>query len=78
MKTKGPTVTIRGSCLNCEFCRSESYTCQGDSGSDVYCVNPEVLEAGKELRFIADTNWATPKWCPFLADAIQQAVTSGE
>lgn len=63
-KREGPRITIKASCLNCVHESSESYRVQGDSGHDVYC------NVGSERRHIGDTTWNTPKWCPFLAQAI--------
>lgn len=60
MKQEGPTITTKGSCLDCKHCRSESYQCQGDSGSIVSCSHP-ALELS---RRIGDTTWRTPDWCP--------------
>ncbi len=66
-KQNGPRVRIDASCFDCEYERSERYVVQSDSGSDVYCVHPDV-----ELRRrrVGDTTWHTPKWCPLLGQAI--------
>lgn len=66
---KGPTVTMKRSCFDCEFCRSERYAVQGDSGSDVYCTS--------ENRYIGDTTWATPDWCPFVRMGERVAAVPG-
>lgn len=55
----GPKVQIKKSCYGCDCEKSERYAVQGDSGHRVYCSHPSV---GK--KFIADTNWETPNWCP--------------
>ena len=56
----GPKTQIKRSCFECEKCISESYHVQGDSGHDVYCgYYPDK-------RYIGDTNWTTPAWCPVL------------
>lgn len=62
----GPKVTIKLSCFECVHCASTSYTCQGDSGSDVYCK-------AMDNRTIGDTTWNTPDWCPFRKRAIDIA-----
>jgi hypothetical protein len=62
-KQIGPTTTITRSCLDCTYCKSVRYACQGDSGSDVYCHHP----ARKGDAYIGDTTWRTPAWCPVLA-----------
>lgn len=67
MKTDGPFVWMRASCLNCIHCTSESYAVQDDSGHNVYCEHPSI---GKKR--VGDTNWSTPEWCPLLADAIDK------
>lgn len=59
----GPTIQVLGSCLNCIHCRSERYRCQGDSGHDVSCAHPNAPGD----KYIGDTRWTTPSWCPFLA-----------
>lgn len=64
----GPKVTIRGNCHECVHCRSISYTCQGDSGSDVDCMLVN--------KAIGDTTWDTPDWCPLLPQAVVQAVSN--
>lgn len=58
-KLEGPKITIKRSCFECCHCISESYTCQSDSGHDVYC-------GAMEKKRIGDTNWSTPDWCPLL------------
>ncbi len=64
MKTHGPTVRVHLNCYDCAHCASPSYAVQGDSGHDVHCVHPSIGN-----RHIADTNWDTPMWCPYLATA---------
>lgn len=56
----GPKTTIKRSCADCEVCQRERYTCQGDSGTDVYCAHPNF----PVRRIIGDTRWDTPQWCP--------------
>lgn len=63
----GPTVKLELSCFDCEHCKTSSYTCQGDSGSDVSC-------AAMNMRTVGDTCWRTPEWCPFRQQAIDKAV----
>jgi hypothetical protein len=59
----GPRVVIRRYCDECKYCETKSYTNQGDSGSEVYCNHPWINE-GKG-KYINDTCWITPDWCPF-------------
>jgi hypothetical protein len=63
----GPTVKIKLSCFDCEHCKTSSYTCQGDSGSDVYC-------GAMNNKTIGDTRWETPDWCPYRGPAITAAI----
>jgi hypothetical protein len=72
---QGPRIRVLMSCFDCDFCARESYTYQGDSGSDVYCVHPEAAESGKIKRLIGDTNWKTPVWCPLRQAAIDKMVS---
>ena len=55
-KRIGTKVTVSRSCAGCVHERSESYAVQGDSGFRVFCDL-----AGK---YIGDTTWVTPSWCP--------------
>lgn len=63
-QVSGPKVTVKLSCFDCSMCRTESYACQGDSGQRVSCAAMN--------RFIGDTTWDTPKWCPLLAPSHAQ------
>jgi hypothetical protein len=65
----GPNVTVRRSCSDCKACNSESYAVQGDSGHYVYCEHPSLPES----KYIGDTNWNTPHWCPVSAPTTQPA-----
>jgi hypothetical protein len=56
---EGPEVTIKRSCSGCTHVRTKDYAVQGDSGFTVSCALAE--------RWIGDTTWATPAWCPVLA-----------
>lgn len=56
----GPKATIKRSCADCEVCQGERYTCQSDSGTDVYCAHPSL----PVRRIIGDSRWDTPPWCP--------------
>lgn len=64
-KQIGPTHTTQSSCFNCSLCKSERYVFEdgndGDSGHNVYCTHENV---GK--KYIGDTTWSTPDWCPVL------------
>jgi hypothetical protein len=66
---QGPSVKLVLSCFECEHCGSTRYTCQGDSGSDVYCK-------AMNNKPIGDTTWKTPDWCPFREVAINQAIAN--
>jgi hypothetical protein len=61
----GPTVTVRRSCDDCKACVTESYVVQGDSGQKVRCAHPSLAKP----KYIGDTSWETPQWCPALVDA---------
>ena len=65
----GPNVTVRRRCSDCKACNSESYAVQGDSGHYVYCEHPSLPES----KYIGDTNWNTPHWCPVSAPTTQPA-----
>src|SRR3990167_5823198 len=65
----GPKVTVKRSCSDCKACNSESYAVQGDSGHYVYCGHPSLPES----KYIGDTNWNTPHWCPVSAPTTQPA-----
>ena len=62
---EGPKKTVSHSCFNCKYCESTSYNVQGDSGHDVYCNHNDK----DNPDYIGDTNWNTPKWCPFLKES---------
>jgi hypothetical protein len=70
----GPTVKLELSCSECTHCKTSRYTCQGDSGTDVYC------EAARDerglMRRVGDTSWRTPDWCPFRDESIVSAIRS--
>lgn len=66
----GPKVTVKRSCSDCKACNSESYAFQGDSGHYVYCEHPSL----PERKYIGDTHWDTPDWCPAAAPTTQQAL----
>lgn len=70
MKRAGPLVTINTSCFDCSFETSDSYCVEDvndvDSGHKVYCTHPEAPLAGEARRYIADSCWDTPDWCPLL------------
>ncbi len=65
----GPSVRLELSCSDCRHCKSARYTCQGDSGSDVYC-------GAMNNRTIGDTSWKTPDWCPYFGDSIQITISA--
>lgn len=65
----GPKVTVKRRCSDCKACNSESYAVQGDSGHYVYCEHPSL----PERKYIGDTHWDTPDWCPAAAPTAQPA-----
>lgn len=69
-KREGPSVRIEARCSDCTYECSVGYAVQGDSGHNVFCTHPAAQVDGKERRYIADTSWRTPDWCPLLAAAI--------
>ena len=64
-KRKGPQIKMEGPCFDCIHCRSVGYTCQSDSGRDVYCDHPDA--GGKH---IGDSRWKTPGWCPLWTETV--------
>jgi hypothetical protein len=72
--TIGPIVKLDVSCYECTHCKTERYTCQGDSGTDVYCE--KVTDERGLMRRVGDSSWRTPEWCPFLAGAIGEKMRS--
>ena len=76
MSTVGPKVEMKLSCFDCTHCETERYAVQGDSGNDVYCNHPECgLTMSQDRRYVADSNWATPQWCPLRQRAINEFVS---
>lgn len=73
MRTYGPKVEIKASCLSCQFVKSTSYVCQGDSGHDVECTYDV-----EKTRAIGDTTWSTPSWCPLLDIAVENLIRKTE
>lgn len=65
----GPKVTVKRRCSDCKACNSESYAVQGDSGHYVYCEHPSLPES----KYIGNTHWDTPDWCPAAAPTTQPA-----
>lgn len=65
----GPKVTVKRRCSDCKACNSESYAVQGDSGHYVYCEHPSL----PERKYIGDTHWDTPDWCPAAAPTAHPA-----
>jgi hypothetical protein len=63
----GPEAKLTLSCFGCEHCKTSGYTCQGDSGTDVFC-------GAMDNRTVGDTRWDTPDWCPYREAAIQEIV----
>lgn len=68
-KREGPSVNIEMSCFDCAHEESTRYQCQGDSGRDVTCAHPEAGPNGG-ARYIGDTTWKTPEWCPLRGAAL--------
>lgn len=75
-KRDGPSIKLEISCFDCVHCTSESYRVQSDSGSDVYCIHPDASQGRGNRRFVGDTNWDTPKWCPLRGRTIAEFVES--
>ena len=72
---EGPRIRIELSCFDCCYCTSESYTCQSDSGSDVYCIYPNPVDTvATKRKHIGDSSWSTPAWCPLRQQAIDKMV----
>lgn len=69
-KRKGPLAKITYTCSGCDYCTSEKYYCQGDSGTDVYCEHPSF----EEKKSVGDTSWDTPNFCPHKKDALSALV----
>jgi hypothetical protein len=61
----GPKLTIEVSCMGCTHERSDRYRVQGDSGTNVKCAHPAVGGG----RYVGDSSWQTPDWCPELPAA---------
>ena len=68
----GPQIKVSMTCAYCTHVRSYANLGLGDSASDVYCTHPDNGDGSR--RFIADTDWTTPKWCPMRKEAIDKAV----
>lgn len=66
-KRVGPKITMARDCSGCVFNRSKPYLVQGDSGAYVWCDHPTVAS-----KYIGDTSWVTPDWCPELASAEEE------
>jgi len=71
---QGPRVKVELSCFDCSLCVSKRYTCQGDSGHDVFCTHPDVVSIAKPEMYIGDSRWSTPTWCPLRQVAIDKMV----
>lgn len=56
----GPSQTLELSCFRCNYCETERYIRQSDTGVSVSCKHPS-FEFNRE---IGDTSWLTPNWCP--------------
>ncbi|MCU0684524.1 MAG: hypothetical protein MUF34_20145 [Polyangiaceae bacterium] len=79
MSRIGPNLRIEASRMGCAHERSERYRVQGDSGTNVKCAHPAVGGG----RYVADSHWHTPDWCPemqparaaFLAEQMKEGAT---
>lgn len=71
---QGPEVTLKLSCFSCDFCKSQSYACQGDSGHEYYCHHPERLTVSGTPQHIGDSHTRTPAWCPLRHIAISKLI----
>lgn len=65
MSKQGPSFIAK--CTGCAHVLAERYRVQGDSGTDVSCIHPDI---GR--RDVGDTVWATPDWCPLLLEAAER------
>jgi hypothetical protein len=63
-KTKGPTTTVKHSCLDCEYCKSERGVWEDDESYRYQCCTHKSFKEEKPIGY----NYNTPKWCPFLKD----------
>lgn len=86
-KREGPLTTIKRSCFDCAYEQAQKYFVEDgnseDSGHDVYCIHPAAVDeenrirernglvGNRNRRYIGDTTWETPSWCPFLKDKQQ-------
>lgn len=66
----GPSIRLDMSCFGCKFVRSKSYAVQGDSGHRVTC-------SAVDGKYIGDSNWSTPEWCPKRAAALDKFYQKG-
>ena len=67
----GPSVRLVLSCDGCMYERAEKYAVQGDSGHDVSCGRFDPP------KYIGDTTWSTPEWCPLRSVAIAEHIEIG-
>lgn len=65
---EGPKITLSVSCFGCQYEKSESYRCQGDSGQNVYCTHSALTER----TYVGDTRWDTPAWCPVKSKVLDE------
>jgi len=64
----GPSVTVKRSCWGCKHCHTERYCVEEDSGNYVSCTHPHF---GTKIKYIGDTSWDTPDWCPVAPSEVQ-------
>jgi hypothetical protein len=62
-KTNGPRIRLELTCFDCHWCRSAQYQVHSQDGHNVYCDHP-ICGGEGQGRYIADTRWDTPAWCP--------------
>lgn len=70
MTREGPNIRLDVDCYGCIYMENESYCCQSDSGFKIYCIHVNHGEEGKRRRYLGDTNWRTPYWCPLKSAAL--------
>lgn len=73
----GPTLSLVARCSGCHHMVSESYSCQGDSGHDIYCNHPRVQVEDGKRRHVGGSCRNAPDWCPVLPVAQARAVAIG-
>jgi hypothetical protein len=63
---EGPSISLEITCSGCKYVRTERYSVQSDNGCDVSCAH----ESAPFDKYIGDTTWTTPSWCPLSKMAL--------